>query len=105
MLKIKCPTCGLIKRPYGFPRSERARPGAPHVNDYEVGTYEHHCSKCGTVLFIKMDYVVELAPVDIRECWDSGGKVAEIIDEKRGIKQGVKLMKKVNEEGEDEDDS
>ena len=83
MRKIKCPVCEKTKRPYGMPRTNNPRPLQSHVNEYKIGTYEIKCDACGTTLFIQMDYILELAPVDIKEIWAADGTPGEVIDEKR----------------------
>ena len=86
MRKVKCPVCEKTKRPYGLPRTDEPRSLQPTQLEYAIGTYETKCTSCGTVLFIRMDYILELAPVDIKECWASDGTPGEVIDEKRGTK-------------------
>ena len=84
MRKVKCPVCEKTKRPYGLPRSSTPRAAQPHQMEYKVGTYEIKCDACGTTLFIRIDYIPELAPVDIKEVWTSDGVPGEVVDEKRG---------------------
>lgn len=56
-------------------------------------------------MFIKLDYVPSLAPVDIIECWTADGTAAEIVEEKRGEVSRSKLrLKKVKQEEEPEDE-
>lgn len=99
MRKIVCPNCEYTKRPYGFPRERgKKRPGAGIQDDYKVGTFEYICDKCGTAMFVKMDYVLELAPVDIKEVWTAEGVTAEVIDEKRGKKRKHQELREVSED-------
>lgn len=86
MRKVKCPVCEKTKRPYGLPRTNKPRAMQSHQMEYKIGTYETKCDSCGTTLFIQMDYVLELAPVDIKEAWTADGTPGEIVDEKRGSK-------------------
>jgi hypothetical protein len=58
-----------------------------HQMEYAIGTYQTKCDACGTTLYLKMDYAIELAPVDIVEVWTSDGVPGEVIDEKRGEKK------------------
>ena len=83
MRKIICPVCEHKKRPYGMPRTDQPRAIQTHQREYEIGTFEIKCDKCGSTLYIRMDYIVELAPVDIKEVWASDGTPGEVIDEKR----------------------
>ena len=87
MRKVKCPVCEKTKRPYGLPRSLQPRPGHSHQMEYEIGTYEYTCTSCGTQLYIRMDYCLDLAPVDILEVWASDGTTGEVVDEKRGARE------------------
>ena len=87
MRKVKCPVCEKTKRPYGLPRSDIPRAIQPHQMEYKIGTYEMKCDACGTTLFVQMDYVLELAPVDIKEVWTADGVPGEVVDEKRGTKR------------------
>jgi hypothetical protein len=99
MRKVRCPTCEHTKRPYGIPRGDKQRPTQPTQRDYKIGTYEYKCDKCGTVIFIRMDYVLEMAPVDIKEAWTPDGVVAEVVDEKRSVKVKEKApLKEVDED-------
>ena len=97
MRKAKCPICETAKRPYGMPRTQEPRAMQSHQFEYEIGTFEIKCEKCGTTLYIKMDYVPELAPVDIVEVWASDGTPGEVIDEKRGQKAALNPPKRVDE--------
>lgn len=97
MRKIKCPVCEKTKRPYGLPRTDKPRAMQAHQNEYKIGTYEFKCDGCGTMLFIQMDYILELAPVDIKEVWTADGTPGEVVDEKRGSKRlPVAELKEVN---------
>ena len=98
MRKIKCPVCEFTKRPYGLPRTNKPRACQPHQFEYEIGTFQIKCDKCGTILYIKMDYVLELAPVDIAEVWTSDGTVGEIVDEKRGARPKRADVERVDED-------
>ena len=98
MRKVRCPVCDHTKRPYGLPRTKSPRPSQPHQMEYEIGTFQVKCDKCGTTLFIKMDYVLELAPVDISEVWASDGTVGEVINEKRGSRVKRTELERVDED-------
>lgn len=86
MRKIKCPICERTKRPYGLPRSDQPRKLQTHQKEYKIGTYEIKCDACGTMLFIRVDYCLDLAPIDIVELWSADGTPGEVIDEKRRTK-------------------
>ena len=76
MRQIVCPTCSTARRPYGLPRDATGR--------YEICTGKINCSKCGSILFVRMDYVLELAPVDIAEAHLADGTPCELLDKVRG---------------------
>lgn len=98
MRKVKCPVCEKTKRPYGLPRTDKPRPGHTQL-EYEIGTYEYTCDACGTVLYIRMDYVLDMAPVDILEVWASDGTTGEVVDEKRGSSKRTAVeYKRVSED-------
>ena len=96
MRRIVCPNCDFTKRPYGFPRSDRPKPGSPSQRDYMTGTYEYKCDKCGIIIYIKMDYVLELAPVDMKEAWTTDGVACTIIDDPRGGGKMKQQLKRVD---------
>jgi hypothetical protein len=98
MRKIVCPSCEYTKRPYGFPRDRGKRRPGSHQDDYKIGTFEYICDKCGTAMFVKMDYVIELSPVDIKEVWTADGIAAEILDEKRGARRERTELREVGED-------
>jgi hypothetical protein len=45
-----------------------------------------------------MDYVLELAPVDIAEVWASDGTPGEVVDEKRGTRPKRADVERVDED-------